>query len=536
MLELLRIQNLALIEDMELEFSDGLNVLSGETGAGKSFILKALNFLLGDRMDASLVRAGAEKATAEALFVLPEGDLILRRELMAGSGRSRIYLNNNLASQDNIRDLRASLVIHASQHGQQRLLQPAFQARILDSFLMRPDLLEEKDAKLRALREVSARREEMQKRIAELEDRRDVLEFQQKQIDKVAPQPGEEEDLEERRQSLRHQEETRQYLDQAQAILLEADGLMSMLAELDTSLAALASILPDYQADSESVSEARTQLSELAVRLRRQGMADVDEDDIEALDARLFELAQLKRALRKSLPEILEMKQEIEENLSFLDACGLDLTALDREEKNLAVELNKTLVQLNGLRREKAALLANELIASLKDLGFSEHVEVQFEFTESTLHPGGEDFPACVEDRARLLWRPNPGQPVQPLDKIASGGELSRFLLAVVGLMARDENPTLIFDEVDSGVGGLTLNHVADRLKALSKTHQIILITHWPQLAARADQHFHVSKEVIDEQTYTRCTRLIKAEIIDELARMAGGGPEGLALARQLVG
>jgi DNA replication and repair protein RecN len=144
MLELLRIQNLALIEDMELEFAEGLNLLSGETGAGKSFILKALNFLLGERMDASLVRAGAEKATAEALFALPEGEVILRRELAASSGRSRIYLNNNLVSQENIKELRPSLVIHASQHGQQRLLQPSFQAMILDSFLMRPELLEER--------------------------------------------------------------------------------------------------------------------------------------------------------------------------------------------------------------------------------------------------------------------------------------------------------------------------------------------------------------------------------------------------------
>ena len=161
---------------------------------------------------------------------------------------------------------------------------------------------------------------------------------------------------------------------------------------------------------------------------------------------------------------------------------------------------------------------------------------VEFAFAETELHPEGEGVPACVEDRARLLWRPNPGQAVQPLDKIASGGELSRFLLAVVSLMARDENPVLIFDEVDAGVGGLTLNHVADRLQALSRTHQIILITHWPQLAARADQHFYVSKEVAGGQTYTRCARLSGNEIVDELARMAGGGPEGLALAKQLAG
>ncbi len=536
MLELLRIQNLALIEDMELEFAEGLNLLSGETGAGKSFILKALNFLLGERMDASLVRAGAEKATAEALFALPEGEVILRRELAASSGRSRIYLNNNLVSQENIKELRPSLVIHASQHGQQRLLQPSFQAMILDSFLMRPELLEEREAGLKALREVSAKRKELREKVDELENRRDILEYQQKQIDKVSPQAGEEEGLEERRQTLRHQEDLRQHLDRAQGILLEADGLMSTLAELDTTVAALAGIMPEYQEDSESIRDARAHLSDLAMRLRRQGLADVDEEDIESIDARLFELAQLKRSLRKTLPEILDLKHEIEENLSFLDACGLDIAALAREEKELALGLGEILGKLNSLRREKAATLEKELVASLRELGFSEHVEVEFAFAETELHPEGEGVPACVEDRARLLWRPNPGQAVQPLDKIASGGELSRFLLAVVSLMARDENPVLIFDEVDAGVGGLTLNHVADRLQALSRTHQIILITHWPQLAARADQHFYVSKEVAGGQTYTRCARLSGNEIVDELARMAGGGPEGLALAKQLAG
>ncbi|MBQ4133029.1 MAG: AAA family ATPase [Desulfovibrionaceae bacterium] len=542
MLELLRIQNLALIEDMELEFSSGLNVLSGETGAGKSFILKAINFLLGERMDAGLVRPGADKAVAEALFTLPpnkenpeERELIIRRELAGETGRSRLYLNNALASQEIVRDLRGKLIIHASQHGQQKLLQPAFQAQILDSFLDRPDLLEAREEKLKTLREIALKRAEMEKKVAELEERRDVLEFQQKQIDIVAPLPGEDDELEERRQGLKQQEELREYLDRVQEVLLDSEGLLNSLGELDSSLAALAQILPEYRDDSDEVAAARSYLSELAVRIRRQGMEHVDEDDIEAIDARLFKLSQLKRSLRRSLPEILDLKQEIEDNLSFLDACGLDLTALDREERSMAESLGQTLNELNSLRRKKAEELAEELMTSLRHLGFSEQVGVEFAFSEAQLHPGGEGFPPCIEDRARMLWRPNPGQPMQPLDKIASGGELSRFLLAVVGLMARDESPTLIFDEVDSGVGGLTLNHVSDRLKKLAGTHQLLLITHWPQLAARADRHFHVVKEVVDGQTYTRCSRIAGNNRIEELARMAGGGPEGLSLAMQLA-
>ena len=535
MLELLRIQNLALIEDMELEFASGLNVLTGETGAGKSFILKALNFLLGDKLETNMVRLGAEKATAEALFALEDGDLIVRRELMAESGRSRIYLNNNLASQESIRELRQSLIIHASQHGQQKLLQPAFQAHILDSFMNKPELLQQRDENLRSLREISQKREQMLARFAQLEERRDMLEFQQKEIDKISPQAGEEEELEERRASLRHMEEARQNLDLVQNILFEQDGLLSVLGELETGLNALSRNLPEYENDTQTVQEARNYLNDLAVRLRRQGLGDVDGNDIEKMDARLFELAQLKRRLRKSLPEILEMQQEIRDNLSFLDACGLDLKTLGREEKELAQTLGAILKELNEARRTAAVKLANDLVLVLKDLGFSEHVMVEFEFTPQVLHPGGDDFAPSLEDRARLLWVPNPGQAPQPLDKIASGGELSRFLLAVVSLMAREMSPTLIFDEVDSGVGGLTLNKVSERLAQLAKSHQVLLITHWPQLAARAHQHFQVSKEVEDGATYTRCLRLKNDEIVKELARMAGGGAQGEALAKELV-
>lgn len=195
MLEYLRIRNLALIEDMELDFSPGMNVLTGETGAGKSFILKALGFLLGDRLSAEMVRPGAQRAQVEALFTLGDQDLVLRRELLAESGRSRLYINDALSSQESLRDLRARLVTHTSQHGQQQLLQPAFQAKLMESAFPRPELLEERDALLGQLQEVSARRKALSAKQASLADRRDLLEMQQQEIDKVSPEEGEEEHL-----------------------------------------------------------------------------------------------------------------------------------------------------------------------------------------------------------------------------------------------------------------------------------------------------------------------------------------------------
>ncbi|MBZ2173534.1 DNA repair protein RecN [Nitratidesulfovibrio sp. SRB-5] len=549
MLEYLRIRDLALIEDMELDFAPGLNALTGETGAGKSFILKALNFLIGDRLASDMVRPGKEKAHVEALFALPDGDMVLRRELTADTGRSRLFINDRLSSQDAVRDMRASLVVHTSQHGQQKLLQPAFQARLLDEFLNRPDLLAARDDAVKGLREVAARREELAARARSLEDRRDVLEFQQREIDKVAPEAGEEDRLEERRRALRDVASAQQAQERALAVLRGEDGpgVAEALGLLERALDGLARLhgsgsgdattgsgdASGWAGDVATISAFRQGLSDLERRLRRRpapAASDGDDDmDVEAIEKRLYELAQLKRKLRRTLDEIVDLRREIEENLSFLDACRLDLRTLEREEEARKEELCAVLAELNPARQEAAIRLAQALEGELAGLGFSEHVRVTFDFTPH------EPWPGCVEDRARLMWVPNPGQPPQPLDRIASGGELSRFLLAVVGLMARDETATLIFDEVDSGVGGLTLNRVSERLAALAGRRQVILITHWPQLAARAGRHFQVSKEVADNATFTLCRRLDGEDIRKELARMAGGGGQGEAMARELI-
>lgn len=530
MLEYLRIRDLALIEDMELDFAPGMNVLTGETGAGKSFILKALNFLMGDKLTGDMVRPGSEKATVEALFALDDGDVILRRELAAETGRSRIFLNDRLTSQDTVRDMRAALILHTSQHGQQKLLQPVFQARLLDGYMNQPDLLEQRDGLVRELRELTARREALLERSRNLEDKRDMLEFQQREIDKVAPEPGEEDELESRRVELRDAAVLREGFDNALQLLRGDDGpgLAVLLGALEEQLHQLSRIDATFSADATQMRDLRANLGDLERRLRRRPHV-TPEDDLEAIEARLFQLAQLKRKLRRSLDDIVRMRDEIAENLSFLDACGLDLKKLDRDEADLRERLATLLGTLNPARRSAADALCRELEAELAGLGFSEHVRVDFEFTPHELCPG------CAEDRARLLWVPNPGQTPQPLDRIASGGELSRFLLAVVGLMSRDEAATLIFDEVDAGVGGLTLNRVADRLEMLATRRQTLVITHWPQLAARAARHFQIRKEVNGQETFTLCRRLDGAEIREELARMAGGGAQGEAVARGLA-
>ena len=531
MLEYLRIRNLALIEDAELDFAPGMNVLTGETGAGKSFILKALGFLLGDRLGADMVRQGAEKAQVEAQFQMDGREIVIRRSLLAESGRSRLYVDDALRSQECVRSLREQLLAHASQHGQQQLLQPAFQARLMESTLKDPDLLRRRDELLEQLRSVEARRKELRAREAHLLERRDILEMQQQEIDRVAPEAGEEERLEEQRAIVRAAEQTREQYELALGLLHgeEEPGLLDMLGRLERCLHQMARTDDSVSEDADAVTALRQQLSHLSGRLRRPPLPE-DMPDVEQMEERLYALAQLKRRLDRSLDEILELREEIRENISFLDACALDITLLDKEEKQLAAQLQEVLSALLPQRREAAADFARQLEEELRQLGFSEQVRVIPDFMPQEVWPG------LMDEKVRILWAPNPGQAPQPLDRIASGGELSRFLLALMSVRPKAESATYIFDEVDAGVGGLTLNKLAEKLENLAKQRQMLVITHWPQLAARAQKHFQISKTIRDNATFTTCVPLDARQRHAELVRMAGGGQQGEALAASLEG
>lgn len=531
MLEYLRIRNLALIEDAELDFAPGMNVLTGETGAGKSFILKALGFLLGDRLGADMVRQGAEKAQVEAQFQMDGREIVIRRSLLAERGRSRLYVDDALRSQECVRSLREQLLAHASQHGQQQLLQPAFQARLMESTLKDPDLLRRRDELLEQLRSVEARRKELRAREAHLLERRDILEMQQQEIDRVAPEAGEEERLEEQRAIVRAAEQTREQYELALGLLHgeEEPGLLDMLGRLERCLHQMARTDDSVSEDADAVTALRQQLSHLSGRLRRPPLPE-DMPDVEQMEERLYALAQLKRKLHRSLDEILELREEIRENISFLDACALDITLLDKEEKQLAAQLQEVLSALLPQRREAAADFARQLEEELRQLGFSEQVRVIPDFMPQEVWPG------LMDEKVRILWAPNPGQAPQPLDRIASGGELSRFLLALMSVRPKAESATYIFDEVDAGVGGLTLNKLAEKLENLAKQRQMLVITHWPQLAARAQKHFQISKTIRDNATFTTCVPLDARQRHAELVRMAGGGQQGEALAASLEG
>ncbi len=523
MLEFLRIQDLALIENMELEFTGGMNVLTGETGAGKSFILKALNFLLGEKMNAEMIRTGQEKASVEAIFLYNGEELILRRELLAQNGRSRFYINNSLSSQEAARELHPQLLSHTSQHAQQKLLQSSYQAKLIEENLPDTKLLQERNSLLQQLQTLAEKRNALQERYTKLAEKRDLLEMQQQEIDKVAPKEGEEEELENLRANAR--ENSNRIADYAEALNIlygdTAPGLREILGSFENSLERILEYDENIQAEYDAVSALRQSLSSLENRLRKapEAQADTATFDTDALESRLYALAQLKRKLRRTLPEILDLRTEIDENISFLDSCALDIGLYDKEEQKLVEKLKVLLEELMPLRRQCAESFTKNLEQALSGLGFSKDIHVIAEFTPVKVW--GEIF----DEKARLLWAPNPGQAPQALDKIASGGELSRFLLALVSCRDSEENATYIFDEVDSGIGGLTLNMVAERLKNLAQKRQMLLITHWPQLAMQGQRHFFIKKHEEKGRTFSVCKELSPKERQEELMRMSGGAP-----------
>ncbi len=525
MLEFLHIKNLALIEDMKLDFTKGMNVLTGETGAGKSFIIKALNFVLGEKLETSLIRPNAEKAEVEVLFYHNDEEIIIKRELIAETGRSRFFLNNSLATQETIKNLRPNLILHASQHGQQKLLQASFQAKLIDDYLedKSKQILQEKNEILLELKQVSQYKKDLLQKINDLRDRRELLESQQEIINKVQPEENEEERLEEIRTEFRSFEKIQSLYDSGLTLLRQEPSLTSHLQSLKRIIGQISDIDSSFQENLENIDNLSQEISTIEQKLRSVPKYESEEGyDIESVEHRLFELAQLKRKLRRTIPEIINLSDEINENLTFLDNSELDMMQADKKEHSLIIALQEKLQIINQARSKAADKFCSLLKLELQGLGFAEGLEILPKMQEKEIWNEFQELHPSVENIYSLLFAPNPGQPPQALDKIASGGELSRFLLAITSLQAHSELSLLIFDEVDAGIGGNTLNKVADRLNNLSQKQQMLLITHWANLAKYAQKHFLVQKEVIDNQTFTKCKAMNEAQRLKELDRMQG--------------
>lgn len=521
MLEYIRLKNFSLVEDLDLELSPGLNVFTGETGAGKSLIVTAINALLGGEWGQKEIRAGKEKAWIEGLFVDEEQDLIIRREFLPK--RSRFFLNDQMVSLAKLETVSKDLLLLATQHAQQKLLKPGFATTLIDS-LVKKEILEEKQKLLTALDEIRKEKQKILEQKQQLEQKRDYLEYQKKEIEQVNPKPKEEEELLEKVERFRREKHLQEKIE-ILLTLINDEVFNKYLRDFIGSLEDIAT-LEEIDLDIDKAKDFFYFLEEVERKLKKIELIPASE--IDKIEARLYEISTLKRKFKCSIEEILDIKEEIEKNISFLEESNLLLKDLDKKEERIKQELENVLNKLNKERKEISLRIKEILEKDLKELGFPK---------EMNLHFLEEDyfwFKEILEKRFKLFWQPNPGQKPKPLSEIASGGELSRLLLAIMAFKA-DKKGTLIFDEVDTGIGGLTLTKVGEKLKKLAESRQVILITHWPNLAVLADKHFKVEKLITSTSTTISCKELKQEEEIKaELSRMAGGGKEGENLAQNL--
>ncbi len=536
----LRVKNLALIEYLELVFdqseSGGLVVMTGETGAGKSIMLRAIHLLSGGRASADWIRSGAESCEVEALFEInPHHQLLLQKldeggfgnepslvikRILAGSGRSRFYVNGSLATGKTVSELTAELLSIASQHDHQQLLQPGLHLDYLDTLgNLWPDRLllgqvyknwQDKKAELYTLRQ-----QEQEK-----EQRQDFLRFQLGEIREAALQSGEDELLVAEKIRLKNAQ-TLISLSQATYKLLSHE-LMDNLVVLRQNIAQLAAIDSGIVKLSEDIT-GYTFLAEDYVHELKAYRDSLEHDPyrLDQVAERLDLIQQMKRKYGVSIDSILEFAEQGELELQHLDNMDKEIAVLEKELAALEHDMCDKAKLLSEKRRATAATLQMAMAGELSSLAFN---QASFQMIWREVEPLAETMKATGWERGEFFFSANPGEPARPLAKIASGGELSRLMLAMKCLLARkDMVETVIFDEVDAGIGGEAAEAVARKIQELSAHHQVFCITHLPQIAARGTLHFQVSKTVGDGRTQSAVVRLSPESRVQELVRMLAG-------------
>jgi DNA repair protein RecN (Recombination protein N) len=535
MLRFLSIRRLAVIDSVEVEFGPGLNVLTGETGAGKSMLVEAVGLLLGGRASGDLVRTGEDTANVEAIFEAANGEeLVVRREITS-QGRSRAFINGDLATVGALKDLAARLIELHGQHEHQTLLDPSTHLAVLDAFGGLEPLLTPARAAFDSMRVVEAELGRVRRAAAEREARQELVEFQLAELDRAAPKAAEDEELAALRLVLSSAERVERLCEESYATLYERDdAILARLGGVWRRVADLAALDPRFQPYLEARDGIKSQLEDLALFLRRYA------DGIEASPARLQEveerLALLERLKRKhgpSLADVIGRQATFHHELSELQHSDARIAELECAHRVAWDAYISAAAALSASRRRAATAFAAGLEEFLGELAMGK-ARFEVRFADEPLAESG--WRSDGFDAAEFFLSPNPGEDPRPLARIVSGGELSRVMLAIKTLTFRARlsvaegagslgagAPGLIFDEVDAGIGGRVADVVGEKLRALGGAFQVLCITHLPQMAAHADTHFRIDKHVAAGRTQTTITRLDEEGRVAELGRMLGG-------------
>jgi len=550
MLTELRIRNYAVIDDIHVELGPGLNVLSGETGAGKSIIVGALSLLLGERAATDVIRAGEDRAIVEGVFDLPEDPafrarcdelgidlsddcLILRRELQR-EGRNRAWVNGSPATAGLIGELGGALVDLHGQHEHQALLRPIPQRRIVDEFAGAGTVAAEVRSAWEALRAARTELEAVRLRVAEARENAEFLRRKAKEIESAEIEPDEEDSLAAEIRRLEHSEELLTLSGELHDVVYGGDGaVVDRLGGLRRALDSLLRIDPEAIEIEELYETGQATLDELGRRLRDYRFeVEHDPGRLASLRQRQDLLFRLRRKYGGTLEDVKAEGRGARAELDSIESSEDEIGRLEGEERNHREALSALGTRLGDARRKAAEQLEREVTAQLPDLGMPGG---QFCVELTPLEEPGPDGAETI----RFLVSLNPGFDPGPLSRVASGGELSRVMLALKSVLASvDSVPSLVFDEIDAGIGGRVAHHVAGRLGTVAGSHQVFAITHLAQIAARADVHLRVEKAEQAGRVATSLVQLQDEARVEELARMLGGDPESdasLRHARELL-
>jgi DNA repair protein RecN (Recombination protein N) len=547
-LTFLRIRNLALVEDLEWELAPGFVAVTGETGAGKSIIIGALQLLLGERADKSLIRTGAEQCVVEAVFAgaalqklnprLEEagveqcdGELILKRNF-AASGGNRQFINGSPTTLAVLKALGDELVDLHGPHDHQSLFSPEKQLELLDAFAQASETLTDFRKQYARRQQLFAVHDALKSAETAREQEIELLRHQIGEIGAAHLSPNEESEIENRYKLASNSKRLIELANGLAQRLAEADdSILAQLAETQRQVRELAKIdssISQFVAGHET---AVVELTEIARALSSYaGKLNLDPQQLAALEQRISLFETLKRKYGRSIAEVIAFGERAEERLRNIEGRDAELARLAAEIAIASTQLQESGDALRKLRAKAAPKLSEDIRLNLRNLGFRQS---EFEAKLTALdEPRATGF-----DTVELLFSPNPGEPLKPLRSIASSGEISRLMLAIKSaLAAQDAVPLLVFDEIDANVGGEIANAVGAKMRGLAADHQVICITHLPQVAAVATSHFMVTKEVSDGRTFSGLHEVKGKARQEEIARMLGGRTESaLRHARALL-
>lgn len=543
MLRHLRIRNFAIIDDLSMDLAPGLNVLTGETGAGKSIIIDALGLVLGERAQSDMIKSGRNEASVEAYFdgvSISLDDLgidthegIIIRRVISSSGRSRGFINDTLVSLQTMYEVGQRLVDIHGQHEHQSLLRTDIQRSILDEYGRLVDLRDKVEMLFNDVQSLKREIESLRTNISERERRMDFLRYQIGEIDSASLKIGEKEELQREKAILSNLARLNDLTGEAMLLIGKGDG--AVLERVSVALSKLrdAQAIDNELKDVvEMLESARPLIEEAFISLRRhQERYDIDPLRLDSLEERIDLITRLERKYGYGIEGILRFREEAIKELEGLASSDERLSELEREYQHKEEMLLNMAKELSEKRLEISKRIQGEVNKILTELAM-ERARLEIQIRQSPLSSSG-----C--DSVEFLFSANSGELPKPLSRTASGGELSRLMLALKEVLAHVDNiPVLIFDEIDSGIGGRTADSVARRLKNLSRKHQVICVTHLPQIAARADHHLVIEKIQKKEGVYVKVKESTGGERVKEIARMLSGKTTEASLrhAEELLG